>query len=316
MTPVGPAAWKAQESYYNSLTLAKDGDPFERDVAGRPGLARMFPNYEVFWKRHVCPATTRPHGIDFRANVSSIICLVSQLSYSVLCDLIEAEDSLAKVRAGDFGVRNRNCRDALERAGNALQKTTELQFALCGNPYEPAAPSVAGLLGGIRINPFPDWSTHWKKDREDATAYRHYLTHQGLLYTVLDPATGEKLVMGRTSFKPGALITWKEAEASYKANPGDWRNLALVCEEILADTVAFIDLTYERLVSKLEPLLINPHYQQLWGWHAGPASSPSPTPGGPSVAMASATIPAASGTLTASPPAPSKPIVSSGPCQA
>jgi hypothetical protein len=51
-----------------------------------------------------------------------------------MCKLLDANDSLTKVRGGDFGDRYRNWRDAIEAAGNALQLTSELQFAIAGNP--------------------------------------------------------------------------------------------------------------------------------------------------------------------------------------
>jgi hypothetical protein len=188
---------------------------------------------------------------------------IAQTNYSVLGKLLDAADSLAKVQAGILGDRCRNWRDAIEAAGNALQLTTELQFAVSGNPKKPSSPSLASQLG-VAINPFPDWETNWKADRDSVSRYRNYLVHDGLVYTVRNTATGETLVLGRAAFAGGT--TWKLAEASYATNPQDWERLEKVCEDVWEDTVAFIDLSYERIIIELNSQLTNPVYQLLWGW--------------------------------------------------
>src|SRR5258707_657915 len=109
--PLGALLWKASESFFNGLTLARHGDATERDFATRPGLMHLFPRIEEFWKRHICPATNRPSGIDFRPGICDIVCEIAQTSYSISSNLMDAWDSLAKVKAGDRGDRNRNCRD-------------------------------------------------------------------------------------------------------------------------------------------------------------------------------------------------------------
>jgi len=183
-------------------------------------------------------------------------------SYSVLVYLMDAEDSLAKVQAGERGERNRNCRDVFVSAGNALQLLTELQFAACGNnPHSPNPASLAGQLG-IIIHPFPDWSDHWKPDRDLACTIRNHLTHQGLFYTFNNPETGENLLLDPARMPHALRFTWKDAEESYTTNPGHWRRLEVVCEAIFHDTAAFIDLSYERLLATMDGLLTNPSYQR------------------------------------------------------
>src|SRR5438552_8922884 len=118
-------------------------------------------------------------------------------SYSVLGYLADALDSLSKVQAGDLGHRNRNCRDAITYAGNALQVMTELQNAVCGKPNGLKGMKTLSQELAVPIDPFPDWHTNWKADRESTANYRNYLTHQGLFYTVRNQATGETLVLGR-----------------------------------------------------------------------------------------------------------------------
>src|SRR5438132_8090884 len=243
--PLGAALCKASECFYNELTLAQNGVTAEQDFARRGSLVRLFPRYGEFWKRHVCPATTRPRGADFRAGISDIVCKIAQRSYSILGKLLDAADSLARVQAGDLGERYRNWRDAIESAGNALQLTTELHYAVAGNPKKPKLPSLTSQLG-IIIDPFPDWDANWKADRDLASRYRNYLVHEGLVYTVHNKATGETLILSRAAFAAGS--NWKQAEASFGANPGHWQRLETVCHEVFEETVAFIDLTYERLL--------------------------------------------------------------------
>src|SRR6185312_15555506 len=102
---------------------------------------------------------------DFRRGTSDIACKIAQTNYSVLGKLLDAADSFARVQRGDLGERHRNWRDAIEATGNALQLTTELQFAVGGNPKKSKAPSLAGHLG-VAMNPFPDWDANWKANRD------------------------------------------------------------------------------------------------------------------------------------------------------
>lgn len=295
---LGAPLWKASEGFYNGLTLAQHGISHEQAFAARRRLAAMFPRYEVFWRRHVCPATTRPHGVVFRPGISDIVCTIAMRSFSILVKLLDADDSLSRVLAGDLGERFRNWRDAIEAAGNALQLNTELQCAIAG----PKAPSLASTLG-VAINPFPDWKTSWADEREMATKYRHYLVHKGLVYTVTTQPAGETLVLGRKAFASG--VNWNTASASYDKRPQDWQSLQSVCAEVVEDTVAFIDLTYERLIDGMDPLLTTAAYQRLWGWNHGTVPTAPVVRPTPAVTTGSMTIHASSAAKT---------VISSGPC--
>ncbi|MCE9525807.1 MAG: hypothetical protein K8R36_07110 [Planctomycetales bacterium] len=115
---LGAALWKASEAFYNGLSLVEHGLAPEQAFGRRRSLAHPFSKYEQFWKRHVCPATTRPFGSEFRPGISDIMCKVAATSYSVMCKLLDAEDSLIKVQMNELGDRYRNWRDAIEAAGN------------------------------------------------------------------------------------------------------------------------------------------------------------------------------------------------------
>src|SRR5438132_13331642 len=178
--PLGPQLWQAHASFYNGLTLAADGDPAEREIAVSFDLNKILPKCEELWKRHVCPATTRPEGITFRKNICPAVPLIAQRSYSVLAYLADALDSLSQVRAGNLGRRNRHCRDTIVYAGNALQVMTELQSAACGIPHGLDGMKTLSQELGARIDPFPDWQSNWEAKRKSAANYRNYLTHHGL----------------------------------------------------------------------------------------------------------------------------------------
>jgi len=308
---LGTTLWKSKESFYNGLTLARDGITLEQQFAARPALMRQFPQLEAFWKLHVCPATTRPHSQAFRPGISTIVEKIARASYSVAGKLLDADDSLAKVLAGELGSRYRNWRDAIEAAGNALHLTTELQFAVADRKAtKPTSASLAGQLGMV-LDPFPDWKTNWATDRDKAAAYRNYLVHEGLVYTVTRQDTGEVLVLGPAGF--GSGVSWMQADASYTANPGDWRPMAEVAQALLGDTMAFIDQTYGRLLGVMDRLLVNPAYQALWGWTATPAPvtsiGPSPAPANTMMSMQ-----ACSASKTVGAHLTIKTIISSGGC--
>jgi hypothetical protein len=94
-------------------------------------------------------------------------------------------------------------------------------------------------------------------------------------------------------------------------SPGHWRHLETVCEGILEEAVAFIDLSYERIIAKLDVQLTNPAYQRLWGWT--PVSARALTPvnlGTPAALMASFTIQACSASRAVSGTHPT--VISSG----
>jgi len=261
--------WNARKPYYDSLVLAAHGDALtEQPAARQSDITTVFPAYEKFWRYHVCPATRRPDGIDFRHGVADIISIIVQRNYTVFVYVVESRELLAKAMHGDAGPRNRDYYCSLMYAGNALQVLTELQNAICGRPTSGGLGTVRCLSAklGVPLDPFPDWNDNWKAERESAANYRNYVTHQGWVYSVYHQASGKQLVCKRDDFQSREPWTWTHAARMYKANPSSWIEIGESCRGIVEDTVAFLDLAYERFLKVMEPLLPNPDYQQLWGW--------------------------------------------------
>lgn len=263
---LGNQMWTAAMPFYEGLTLAQDGDPAEKFGATRHRLAQRFPNYEAFWKRHVCPATERPGAITFRPGLADVVSVITQRSYTVFIYLLEAYEFLAPVLQSDYGPRKRNATATIMYAGNALQIFAELQSALCGSP-KPLQ-GMKDLSHELRspIKLFPDWAQNWQQDRNSASNYRNYLTHQGYLYAVYKQASKDTLVLNRDTFQNHTAYTWTHADSHYASNPQDWVSLADACKGIVDDTTAFLDRAYSRMISHLDQHLGNPDYQRLWGW--------------------------------------------------
>jgi hypothetical protein len=273
---LGIQMWNTAESFYERLTLGNDGDPDERHGASQHGLDRLFSQYETFWKRHVCPATNRPRGITFRPGVADIVSVITQRNYTIFIYLLEAYEFLSPVLQGEYGLRKRNCYTAIMYAGNALQVFAELQSALCGKPEKLTGMKDLADELGVCINPFPHWSKNWQPDRESASNYRNYVTHQGCFYSVFHQASGEILVLKRDAFEKKATYTWTQADTDYASNPGGWTKLGEACKGIVDDTTAFLNRAYKSIVSELDKQLTNPAYQRLWGW-----KDDQPIPGTP-----------------------------------
>lgn len=266
--PLGPAKWVAHRAFYNRLTLA-DGDPYEVQAGAKYRLGTSLPSYVQFWKFHVCPATVRPHGITLRDGLTSAITsTIIQSSHAVMKDLVKAHQKLDRVKAGDLGPDEEAAEEVFIYAGNALQKAFDLAAAI--NPikaqdFQGQVPLAAQL--GLALNPFPDWLVSWADERTRAATYRHYLTHQGGLYKV--QRAGKVLVPSRNMFKNRQAVTWTQHQQDYVHNPDDWVEISWACDDVIKETVAFLELFYERLANEFDQLFGDRNYQYLWGWRDG-----------------------------------------------
>ena len=282
----GAERWARLRAFYAGLTLVSDGVGWEQEGAVEHHLDKLFPNYERFWKYHVCPGTDRPTGMDFLAATGETISVMMQRSYTVFMYVTEAVEHLKMVTAGDLGRRYRHCFITLTYAGNALQIFTELQRAVCGEPTQRGG--IASLSAILRpaLDPFPDWEGAWAARRSGIARYRNYLTHQGLPFVVTD-AVGTPHVLKRECVPSRRPLTWRESNRRFDDDITSYTTLAGACEQIVADTIAFLNDGYGRICDALEPLLSDGAYQSLWGWrdgcelpaerHVSAVSNPRPT---------------------------------------
>jgi hypothetical protein len=270
------ATWEVWKSAYDLVTLRDDGDPIEIRGSKQHNLDKDFPNYELFWRYHVVPATYRPANFDLRADASKEVSSTSSISHAIWVDLVNAADSLGKALQGDLGgERFRNYIDAMKSDGDALQKFSDFQVSIEGPKSANAknAPKtwLARACGrGIAIFDPGDLQTKWLPWRERYVSYRNYLTHMTTppyFWTretapgVVVPFVLKKEFMGRKNYP-----NWQEQEQLASTNPERWAKLVDVCEELHRDTVAWLNGAYAEVRKAVDPLVSDQAYQRLWGW--------------------------------------------------
>ncbi len=257
------SVWQVWQAAFDCVTLRDDGDPLEIRAAEQHGLDVSFPNYGVFWRYHIVPATNRPANLDLRKEAAREIGMIGALSHSLLVDLVNAADSLVRIRVGDFGgERFRNCTDAIKCAGDAVQKFTELRKAIEG-------PLAAALSRRIEVWSTADWQNKWFPAREKIIGYRNFLTHMGHPQVMLVSQAGGSVapfVLHQDYIVRGNHLTWAEQEAVYNSHPEKWANLADVCEELHRNSIAWLNDAYGDIIRTLQPFLTDEDYHWLWGW--------------------------------------------------
>ena len=116
---------------FERVTLLEDGDEAEIDAESNYNINTSFPNYEIFWKRHVVPKTNRPANINERSNVAPEVSKISQLSHAILCDLVDSHSFLNRGMIDDVPESSvRNCLHSIKSSGDAVQKFTDFQDAI------------------------------------------------------------------------------------------------------------------------------------------------------------------------------------------
>jgi hypothetical protein len=220
-----------------------------------------------------CPATNRPFGMGARNGAAKVISAIIQRNYSVFRNLAIALEYWERISVGDWGPHESHFDTFIKNLGDSLQVATELQFAIGG----PAAkfPGMAPLRDqlGATFDLFPDWQSNFKYERELASSYRNYLTHQGKAATIQDSASGEIKVLSSEAYHrltPNKeAFTWNHSHDAYINNPADWVERTAACKAVMDDTLAFLNLSYERFIQHLDPWLSRREYQTLWGWQDG-----------------------------------------------
>jgi len=60
------STWSVWKQAFDDVTPKEDGDPRQIRGAAQHGLDASFPNYEVFGRYQIVPATNRSANIDLR----------------------------------------------------------------------------------------------------------------------------------------------------------------------------------------------------------------------------------------------------------
>ncbi|MCY3016314.1 MAG: hypothetical protein NT171_16700 [Planctomycetota bacterium] len=256
------STWQVWQPAFDRVTLRDDGDPLEIRAAVEHGLDVMFQNYVAFWRYHIVPATNRPANLDLRQEAAREIGQIAELSHSLLGDLVQAADSLVRIRVGDLGGdRFRNCTDAIKCDGDAIQKFTDLQKrieALTAVVHRP-----------IQVWSDADWRARWFPSREKIISYRNFLTHTGQPQVMLVPQNGGSMVpyvLHQDYVIRGQHLTWAEQKKVYRTSPEKFTTLANACEELHIESIAWLNDAYGEVIRALQPLLSDDNYHWLWGW--------------------------------------------------
>lgn len=278
--------WSQELAAYDTLTLRSHGDPVEKRGAIEFGLDGPFPNYEAFWRRHICPATERPGSTYLRASASEEVKAVAQISHGIFNDLVRSAAELASITGDDLSDgQYDHCWNSIKENGNAIQKFTSLQEAIEGpikkNGDWANTRSISRALNkpGLKFRNSPQWKALFTR-RDPAIGYRNYLTHQGLPpITTTKDAIGLSVphVLDRAHLVKKSDILWDSPTYDFLAMPNAWRPLTDVCAELHKEAIAWLNDCYACVTGLLDPLIFNRDYQQLWGWDAssGPAVKPS-----------------------------------------
>jgi len=255
--------WTVWKEAFDRVTLRKDGDSLEVRGANDFGLDVQFPNYEIFWRYHVVPATNRPGNIYFRQYVNPTVTKICSTNHSIFVNLVNASESLHKINGGNLGGdRFRNCTDFIKCAGDALQLFTEMQKLI-------ETDLANALCKTIQLWSQADWRQKWCPAREKVIGYRNFLTHVGFPQVMQIAQANEAripFVLHPDYVIRGSNPTWPDLEKLYQTNPEKWAKLVDVCNLLNRQTMRWLDDAYGEVITALNPFLSTEDYQYLWGW--------------------------------------------------
>ena len=168
--------------------------------------------------------------------MADIVSVIAQRNHAVICDLYHGFNFLSQVLVRDLGPFERNFDLAIRYTGDALQKFTELGFAVDGDAKQfPEMKNLAEVLGE-KFKVFPDFTSDWLSDRDSASRYRNYLTHQGRFYRV---RLGEDvLILSRTALKNRVPQTWTHADRDFEADPTRFVTLQDAAVDVMGATIS------------------------------------------------------------------------------
>jgi hypothetical protein len=254
--------WQTEQGYYNSLTLQTDGDCLEKDAANHHGLHASFPNYVLFWRRHVAPATNRPASIGLRTTADRVIRSIAQTSHGILTDLVHASAALEAVNRGDYGDgRLKNFSDLIKNFGDSLQKFRNL--------HDLVKNQLASVLG-TKINLWPgdEFKTKWEPRRNLVADYRNFSTHNSypFFHSPAGPTgTGVPHVLHPLFLPKGKDLLWDETEHIHLAHPEHLADIVAVGAFLRGHTISYLNDAYESVLAVMDPLLIQDNYLRLRG---------------------------------------------------
>lgn len=267
---MGVQEWSDRERYYDGLKLHEEGDPLEQHAAIVRGLDLSFPNYERFWRRHVVPSSHRPHEprYGFRPRADVAIRYISQISYSLLHNFVQAKRLEATVRQKDYGFHLANIQSLVLFTGNALQLLLELREEIDGRLFKL-------LNEQSTIVPKSDWEQVWSPRFERISRYRNYLTHRGLILVCWREINefhephllSRDKVHSQWKKKNSPLPTaWEYEDDGLDPNSSDFVRFDLAAIEMLEQSISFANDFYEQICNRLDPFVTMDVYQKAWGW--------------------------------------------------
>src|SRR5581483_3524475 len=248
-------SWQSRKDFYEALTLPTDGDALEREGALKYELAvagKSFPNYLVFWRRHIAPATHRPYSTEWREHAHNDVALVGQHNYSIFYHLYSAHHYLGMAQPEAPGEHQRRfCFTALMHAGNAIEVVDELLIAITQlvanyRKRSKCLPrTTAALFGSVTTGAGReayrwDASLTLFQERGKLLQFRHFLTHEGIPHTEYIVQGGKEVPLvyldQPSAGRPARGNVWVESHKRYLKNPAEFKPLRNQCVQLLERT--------------------------------------------------------------------------------
>jgi hypothetical protein len=201
---------------------------------------------------------------------------MAELSYEVLCNLVDAMDQLTEATEGkDEPPRYRKSFAVWRYAGDAIMIIGELQDAIEARGKYGAVGLAKTLHTTIKIFS-DDFPSIWKQPREAAIQYRNVLAHQGRPWLFFKGRDFESLPFIRWD---GTIAPQDHSHESREAldrhfrdpaNAANYLPLSEAAGAVARSACRYVNAAFGRIVDRLSFLLENPYwfsrYRKLWAW--------------------------------------------------
>jgi hypothetical protein len=243
-----------------SYTLQKDGDDFEQQY-WKEFLLSDFPNYEIYWSKHVAPLTNRPNDIHFKSSqqltgdgyTADDVCK-AQLHYTTFRHLVRTFEILKtlKARNPQSILDTDILAEGLFHIAAAQDVAFEfLQRVATPNQFDPWAPKKSVSI--TNQDSSQEAQNKWKKDNnhplQEIRDYRNHLTHGRISPSiqappkVLLPKIGKEL-----SYLDWRLVTdWNSARATIAQ--GDFDTLEIILTDAWDKTVKYLNDEWGKIIN-------------------------------------------------------------------